>query len=142
MNATHPRPQHPSYRKHRSQVAWQILLPIIAAGLLLVVAAVLVSLATFRANADVGRWAAISTIWLTMPVMFGGLILLALFAGLAYLLGRAASFIPPYSRQAQLFTSKVLAAARRAEQVGHRPTLVFPEIARLIKKAFRKIRGG
>ncbi len=123
-------------------MAWQILLPIIVAGVLLVAAAVLVSLGTFRANGDVERWAAISTMWLSLPVMVGSLILLALFIGLAYLLGRAAGFIPPYTLQAQLFTSKMAAAARRVDQLGHRPTLIFPELVKLIKKAFSRIRGG
>ncbi len=142
MNAPHRRPQHPSYRKHRRQVAWQILLPVLLAGVLLVVAAILVSLGTFRANGDVGRWAAISTMWLSLPVMIGALVMLVLFVGLAYLLARAAGFIPPYTLQAQLFTAKMAAAARRADQFGHRPALIIPEIGRLIKKGFRKIRGG
>ena len=142
MNATHRRPQHPSYRRHRRQVAWQIVLPIVLAGVLLIVAAYLISAATFQGSGDVARWAAISTIWLTLPVMFAALVLLALLIGLAYLLGRAADFIPPYSLQAQIFTSKMVAAAHRAEQIGYRPTLIFGEIGKLIKNALRKIRGG
>ncbi len=142
MNATHRRPQHPSYRKHRRQTAWQILLPVILAAILLVAAAVLVSLGTFRGNGDVARWAAISTIWLTIPVMLGALVMLAVFIALAYLLGRAVGLIPPYTLQAQLFTSKMVAAARRVDQFGHQPTRIIPEIGKLIRKAFRKIRGG
>ena len=142
MAATHRTPQHPSYRRHRRQVAWQILVPIILAGLLLIVAAYLVWVGTFQGNGDVATWAAISTIWLTLPVMFGALVLLVLFGGLAYLLGRAAGFIPPYTLQAQLFTSRMVAAAHRVEQVGHRPTLIFGEIGRLIRSAVRKVRGG
>ncbi len=123
-------------------MAWQILLPVILAGVLLLAAAILVSLGTFGAGGDVERWAAISTMWLSLPVMIGGLVILALFIGLAYLLARAAGFIPPYSLQAQLFTAKMAAAARRLDQVGHRPTLIIPEIGKLLKKGFRKIRGG
>ncbi len=142
MDSPHRRPQHPSYRRHRSQVAWQILLPVILGGVLLVAAAVLVWLRTFKGNGDVGRWAAISTIWLTLPVMLGGLVILVVLVALAWLLGRAAGLIPPYSLQAQLFTSKMAAAARRVDQYGHRPTLIIPEIGKLIKNVFRKIRGG
>jgi len=138
----HRRPQHPSYRKHRSQVAWQILLPVILAGVLLVAAAVLVSLGTFRGNGNVARWAAISTIWLTLPVMMGALILLVVLMALAYLLGRAAGFIPPYTLQAQLFTARMLAAARQADLFGRQPKRLIPEIGKLIRKAFSKIRGG
>ena len=123
-------------------MAWQILLPMILAGLLFVAAAYLVIAGTFRGNGDVARWAAISTIWLTLPVMLGALVVLALFIGLAYLLARVAGFIPPYTLQAQLFTAKMVAAAHRAEQIGHRPTLIVGEIGTLLKNAFRKIRRG
>lgn len=142
MNATHRSPQHPSYRRHRRQVTWQILLPVVLAGLLLLAAVYLVVVGTFQGNGDVARWAAISTIWLTLPVMLGALLTLMLFIGLTYLLGRVAGFIPPYTLQAQLFTSKMVAAAHRMEQIGYRPTLIFGEIGNLIRKAFRKIRGG
>lgn len=142
MDSTHRRPQHPSYRRHRRQVAWQIVVPIILAGLLLIVAAYLVWVGTFQGNGDVPAWAAISTIWLTLPVIFGALALLVVFAGLAYLLGRAIDFIPPYTLQAQLFTSKMVAAAHRVEQVGHRPVLIFGHIGRLIRNTIRRVRGG
>lgn len=141
MNATQRRPQHPSYRRHRRQVAWQILVPMILAGLLLISAAVLVWAGAFPGNGDVARWAAISTIWLTLPVMLGALVLLALFIGLAYLLGRAAGFIPPYTLKAQLFTTRMVAAAHRVEQVGRRPVSIFGQIGRLIRNGLRKVRG-
>jgi hypothetical protein len=142
MNATHRQPQHASYRRHRSQVAWQILLPVILAGLLLIVAAYLIWVGTFQRGGDVDRWAAISTIWLTLPVMLGALVMLALLIGLAYLVGRASGFIPPYTLQAQLFTSKIVTAAHRVEQIGYRPTLIFGELGRLLRTAFRRMRGG
>jgi hypothetical protein len=118
------------------------LVPVLLAGVLLIVSAYLVWVGTFQGNGAVEVWAAISTIWLTLPVMFGALILLVLFAGVAYLLGRAADFIPPYTLQAQLFSSKVVAAAHRMERVGHRPTLIFGEIGKLIRNVVRKVRGG
>ena len=83
MDSKPRRPQHPSYRLHRKQAAWQIILPIVLAGLILIGATSLILVGTFRDNGDVGRWAAISTIWLTIPVMIGGLVVLALFVGLA-----------------------------------------------------------
>src|SRR5512140_194589 len=102
MDSKPRRPQHASYRRHRSQVAWQIILPIIVAGLLLIVATYFIAVATFRGNGDVGRWAAISTIWLTIPVIIGSLVWLALFIGLTWVIGKAAGFLPPYTQKAQV----------------------------------------
>src|SRR5512140_2541351 len=114
MTTTPFKPKHPSYRAHRRQAAWQILVPVIVAGLLLIGAAVLVSLATFRGHGDVERWAAISTIWLVLPVMLGGLLVLVALVAVAYLLGRVASFVPRCTCQAQQFASKVEAGVKEA----------------------------
>ena len=48
-----------------------------------------------------GRWAAISTIWIVIPVMLAGIILLALLIGLIYLMARALGALPYYTGLAQ-----------------------------------------
>src|SRR5258708_33080371 len=78
MKATIPQPVHESYKRHRKELVWQIILPMVLTSLLLVALIVLISIATFRDNGDVDRWAAISTIWIVAPIMIGLLILLAL----------------------------------------------------------------
>jgi predicted PurR-regulated permease PerM len=138
MKSTPQRALHPSYQLHRRQVAWQIILPIVLAGLLMIGFAILVGLSTFRGNGDVSRWAAISTIWLVLPVMLAGLLVLVALIGLAYLLGRLAGLIPPYSRQAQVFAYRVEAGAKRVQYMGHRPSLIFGEIGTLLKTALKK----
>jgi hypothetical protein len=138
MKSTPRPPQHSSYRIHRSQVAWQIILPIVLAGLVVIGVVILVGLSTFKGNGDVGRWAAISTIWLVLPVMIAGLLVLVALVGVAYLLGRLAGLVPPYTRQAQLFAFRVEAGAKRVDYVGHRPSLIFGEIGSLIKTALKK----
>ena len=142
MDRKQSTPHHASYRRHRSQVAWQVFLPVVIAGVLIVGATVLIGLATFRSNGDVGRWAAISTMWLTIPVMIAGLFILAALIGIAWLLGRAAGFIPPYSYKAQEFASQVEAGVKRGAQYASRPRLLIPEIGHLIRRGFRRLRRG
>ena len=67
---------HPSYQLHRKQLWTQILLPILLTVLVFIAVIVLTSVATFRNNGDVARWAAISTIWLVLPVLIVGLLFL------------------------------------------------------------------
>lgn len=141
MDTPHRTPQHPSYRKHRRQLAWQIIVPVIIAALLLVGATYFIVTATFQHNGDAARWAEISTMWLTIPFMIGALVVLAIVIAMAYLLGKVAGFIPPYTFQAQLFAARMAEGAHRVEQVGHKPLLIFPAIGRLIRAGFRKIRS-
>jgi hypothetical protein len=135
-------PQHPSYLLHRRQVAWQIVLPVILGSLLVIVLAVLVGLATFGGTGDVSRWAAISTIWLVIPVMFVGLLILVALIAVTYLVGRVGGFIPSYTHQAQRFAFRVEAGARRVAEVSRKPRLLVPEIGRVMKAAFKAGRRG
>src|SRR5512141_1281640 len=128
MGSTLRTRQHASYRRHQRQRAWQIIVPIVFACLLLVGVTYLISLATFRDNADVARWAEISTMWLSIPVAVMGFIMLVVVAALAYLIGRLAGFIPPYTLKAQLFAYKVEAGAHRAGEIGHNPRRIIPEL--------------
>ncbi|HEX7262325.1 MAG TPA: hypothetical protein VF258_10960, partial [Luteolibacter sp.] len=78
MKDVFPEPVHESYRRHRKQRTSQIILPMVLVAILFLGMIVLVNIATFRDNGDVGRWAAISTIWIVIPVCIAGFIFLAL----------------------------------------------------------------
>ncbi len=120
---------HPSYRAHRRQVATQILLPLILAVLAVIALAVLIGLSTLRDGADPGRWAAISTIWLTLPVMFAGLIFLIILSGFIYLLTRLNKLIPRYSYQAQKFFHRIQSGVKRVADIPVRPILFIEGVA-------------
>jgi hypothetical protein len=139
MDSKPRKSQHASYRRHRGQVAWQIILPIVLAGLILVGATYLIVVSTFRGNGDVGRWAAISTIWLTIPVLIGGLVELALFIALAWAVGKAVGFIPPYTYKAQVFVSEVEARVKQGVVYAYRPMHLVSQVGRFIRNGIRKV---
>jgi uncharacterized membrane protein len=101
MKAQLPAPEHYSYQLHRKQRAMQIILPMVISTLVLIGMIALISLATFKSNGDVGRWAAISTIWIVIPILVTGLIVLAILIGLIYLMARALGALPHYTGMAQ-----------------------------------------
>ena len=125
---------HPSYQLHRKQMWTQILLPILLTVLVFIAVIVITSIATFRDNGDVERWAAISTIWLVIPVMIAGLILLAILLAIIYLLARLIGIIPPYSDQAQRFVFQIEGYVKRSTEMIVRPALFVDLIKLQIKK--------
>lgn len=131
---------HPSYDLHRRQVWTRILLPVIGAALGLSAVIIMASLATFQGSGDVSRWAAISTIWLVIPVMVAGVVLLVVLGAMIYLLGRAGGLIPPYSYQAQRIVFRVAAGARRGAEMVRRPALAAREIGELVRNRLQKAR--
>ena len=121
MKVVIPEPVHESYRRHRKQRTSQIILPVVLAVILFLGIVVLVNIATFRDNGDVGRWAAISTMWIAIPVCITGLIFLALLGGLVYLMGRLLGVTPRYTGKAQDFIHKLAIHIRRAADMAVRP---------------------
>jgi len=93
--------EHYSYQQHRKQRATQIILPMVIVVLFMIGLIALISFAAFSSGGDVGRWAAISTIWIIIPIMVAGLIVLALLIGLIYLMARGLGMLPHYTGLAQ-----------------------------------------
>src|SRR5262245_47561398 len=109
----HP-PVHESYKRHRKELAWQIILPVVVAAIFIVGLIILINVATFRDNGDVGRWAAISTIWIVIPVIVAGLIFFIILGGIVYLLKYLLDITPVYTGQAQDLVHKIAGYIKRA----------------------------
>ena len=139
MKAQLPHPQHYSYLKHRKQVVRQIILPVAIAAVLMIALIVLISLVTFNSNGDVGRWAAISTIWIIIPAILAGLILLAILVGLIYLMARALSALPTYTGIAQDYVYKAEAYIIRGADMVAKPVIAVDGFIENIKAFFERI---
>ena len=125
MKANLPQPEHYSYLRHRKQRNAQIILPIVLSTLAFIGMIVWISLATFNQGGDVGRWAAISTIWVIIPMMVGGLIVLALLGGLIYLMARALNGLPYYTGIAQDYVYKARGYIVRGADMAVKPILAL-----------------
>lgn len=133
------RPEHYSYLKHRKQRVTQIILPVIISTLVFVGFIVWICLATFNQSGDVGRWAAISTIWIVIPVMVAGLIVLALLVGLIYLMARAIGGLPYYTGIAQEYVFIAEGYIKRAANMAVKPIIALNGWLETIKAFFEKV---
>ncbi len=131
-----PKPIHESYLRHRRQRTTQIILPVVLAVLLCVAMVILVNIATFRDSGDVGRWAAISTIWIVIPIMVASLIFFALLVGMIYLLARLLGIAPTYTFQVQDFVRMLAIRIQRAADVSVKPVIYLEGIGASIKALF------
>lgn len=136
MNAKIPQPIHESYKRHRREMAWQIILPVALAALLFVTLIVLINVATFNQGGDVARWAAVSTIWIVIPVMIAGLILLAILVALVYLMKRLLGITPTYTGIAQDYVHKAAIYVKRGADMAVKPVLFLNGIGASAKRFF------
>ena len=97
----------PSYRQHKRQSFWQILLPILVSFL-----AVLAGLAFLIVIANGGdpvgqlsTWADTSLIWLLLPIMALGLAAFLVLGAMIYLLARLLKILPTYTALVQNYFS-------------------------------------
>ncbi len=136
MNAKLPQPLHESYRNHRRQLFWQILLPITLTALLCLGLIVLINLAAFRNGGDVARWAAVSTIWIVIPIMIGLVIVLALLAGLVYLMAKLLRVTPTYTGLAQEYVHKAALYIKRGADAAVKPIFLIDGVGASIRAFF------
>ncbi|MCI0555773.1 MAG: hypothetical protein L0287_32910 [Anaerolineae bacterium] len=136
MKAKIPQPVHESYKRHRREMVWQIILPVALTALLFIALIVLINIATFNEGGDVARWAAISTIWIVIPVMMAGLIFLALLVALVYLMMRLLGITPTYTGLAQDYVHKAAAYVKRGTEMAVKPVLFLDGIGASVKAFF------
>lgn len=136
MNAKLPQPVHESYRRHRKQVGWQIILPVLLSAVFCIALIVLIWFATFRDGGDVARWAAVSTIWIVVPIMIGMLIVLALLGGLVYLMARLLNIAPNYTALAQDYVHKAAGYVKRGADAAVKPVLFVDGLGASIRTFF------
>ncbi|HET9913273.1 MAG TPA: hypothetical protein VFQ13_15360 [Anaerolineales bacterium] len=133
MKEVLPRPIHESYLRHRRQRTTQIILPVVLAAFLCIAMVVLVNIATFRDNGDVARWAAVSTIWIVIPIMIASLIFFVILVGLIYLLAQLLGIVPVYTGKAQDFVRMLTLRVRRAADMSVQPIIYLDGIGASIK---------
>jgi hypothetical protein len=133
MKAVLPEPIHESYRRHRQQRTSQIILPAVLGALVFVALVVLVIIATANGTGDVGRWAAISTIWLAIPTCLMGFVFLAFLGGMVYLMGRLLGVAPTYTGKAQDFVHKLAIRIRLIADKVVKPVFAVNGVGATIK---------
>lgn len=133
MKAVLPKPVHESYKRHRKQVTSQIILPMVLVAILFIGLVVLINIATFRDNGDVARWAAISTMWIAIPIFMMGFVFLALLVGIIYLLARLLGIAPVYTGKAQDLVHKLAIRIRLAADAIVKPIIKLDSFGATIK---------
>ncbi|NWG34754.1 MAG: hypothetical protein HXY42_09950 [Chloroflexi bacterium] len=136
MNAKLPQPVHESYKNHRRQLAWQIILPIALSVILCLALIALIHIAAFRDGGDVARWAAVSTMWIVIPIMIGLLLVLVLLAGLVYLMARLLHVTPTYTGLAQDYVHKAAIYIKRGADAVVKPIFLMDGIGASIRALF------
>jgi flagellar basal body-associated protein FliL len=133
-----PYENHASYRKHRKQAWLQIYVPILIIIILGFAMAFVMGSSAMKGQGDSQRWAAISTIWLVVPILIFSLVVIALLVSGIYLMMRLLKLIPPYSAKAQYLVNQTVQKTRYYADQSVKPVLFVEGVLASIKVFFRR----
>jgi len=124
-----PKPNPVTQKAHRQDVLRQLTLPVIV--VLLVLAGVVFWLIQAGVG-DFGLWAQISIVFIILPALIIGLILLVILAGLVFGIGYLLGFLPPYARITQDAIQNVKAQAEAGADISAKPIIQIQSFIAMI----------
>ena len=133
-----PKPVHETYLKHRRELKWQILAPVVVSLILCFACSGLVYVATFGYGGDVTLWAEISEIWLAIPTIIIMVVIFAIIGGLIFLLTKLLEILPRYTFMAQDLSYKMKAYVRRGADYAAKPVIFLDSLGASINRIFGK----
>lgn len=142
-----PEPNPVTRLAHRQQSLWQIKLPIAISILLVSVSGVMVLVAGFGRGAELSTLSDISVMWLIVPMLILGSMLVLVQIALIYLLFRFLPIIPGNSRKVQDFFVLLSKQVRKISDKSTEPFLrvhsmnaSFAAFRRSVRQSFRRSR--
>lgn len=110
---------------HRKQIFWQVWIPLIVTLLLILALMVGVVASAATGTGDVGRWQAVSLIFLIMPALVGGFVFLAVLGLACYAIFWLLKNLPAYAHLAQAYIHYFSVLVRHYADKALTPILVI-----------------
>jgi heme/copper-type cytochrome/quinol oxidase subunit 2 len=110
-------------RDYRRQTLWQVWLPLAIIIILVLLLAVLAVIGAVQGSPRVDQWGSIAAIWVIIPLLIVGLVLMALAGGLAFGVSLLLRKMPDWLLQAQLLALRGALAARKVSDTAVQPII-------------------
>lgn len=132
------RPDSPTLRQHKRQLVWQIILPFVLMGALIVAAAVLTA---FGNDSPTSLWRDVSLIWLLAPALVLALIGVVILGAAIYGMARLKKAAPRVTGRAQELTLIGARGIKRIADGTTQPFLWLGQAGAAVRSIFTR-RGG
>ncbi len=126
---------------HKRETWWQIYIPLIAGGLLVLAVCILAIVAGVSGDSAATRlWADVSLVFIVFQVIIVTLPLLILFGGLAWGIAYLVKLLPPYAKVAQDYTALAARKTEWAMQYVVNPILQIRSVVAAVDKFVQNLR--
>lgn len=129
-----------TYQQHRREVFWQITVPIVVGGVLLLAVALGAVAAAVQGVGEINRWSHISLILLIVPTMFVGLILMIVMAAMIYLLTLLLARMPYFASRLQNIFALLGIRAEKASLTSVEPFMRLSSFSASLRALLRRVR--
>ena len=89
------------HAEHKREVSQQIYLPVIIGFLVILAGVIAIIIYGVQAGSNLRRWADVSLIWVIIPAMFIGIVMMVVVIGALYGITRVLGILPGYSKIVQ-----------------------------------------
>lgn len=110
-------------RAHRRQMLLQVWLPLIITIIVVLAIAVLSVIGAVQGSSQIDRWGSIAAIWVIIPVLIVGIVLMAIVGGLAFGVAILVRKTPGWMLKAQLLSLRIALIVRRAADAATKPVV-------------------
>ncbi len=124
-----PKPRVTPVKAHRRQALVQIWLPLILAILIMLALMALTVYGAVIRSPDVDKWGAISAIYVILPVLFTGLLVLGLLGGMVYLLAKLLNKLPDWATVLHMYVIHAALLVRRGLDAVTKPVFAASDFA-------------
>ena len=127
--------------EHRRQMIWQVWVPL-SASILIVLGLIGMTIAgaLLKSN-QVERWGNLSTVWVILPVLFVGLIFLAIIIACVYGMSKLLIRMPGWMLKLQMGVVHIGQIIRRAADISTRPVMTVNGVQARMETVRKRIFG-
>jgi len=126
-----------TYKRHRKEVMWQILVPVLIGAVIVLALAIL---ATTRTDAQVSKGADVSVIWMITPMLIIALIFLVLLGAMIYAMMSLLGILPSYARLVQDYFDAIRVQVGIVSDKAVEPILRMESIKASLRALGRSLR--
>jgi hypothetical protein len=109
--------------EHRRQMIWQVWVPVIASTVIVLAAAIWAIVGTVQGSPTVNHLGNISAVWVILPVLMAGILLLGVTVAIIYGLSKLLGKMPGWMFIARVKVANLALAIRRAADSATEPVM-------------------
>lgn len=124
---------------HRRQMVWQVWFPIIASTIIVLAIAIWAIVGTVQGSSQINQWGNVSAIYLIIPVLITGFVILALTGAVIFGLSKLLKKMPLWMFILRMRAGQLAVVIRRGANAAVKPIMAVNAFNARVRALWKKI---